>query len=1068
MDASEKDGVRVVRKHVSPSPHARVDYKREPFIKSRFGMRPSSTQRLRSTPWSFGFGAFSEVVYRDNNYCRVRGDGKLEEWPDTIQRVVEGVMSIRKDWYRKNRLLWDEGLWQERAEGMALAFLRLECGPPGRGYNMMGSEFVYERGAMSLINCAYTRLEALTLDRDLGWAADALLCGCGVGFECIPDPKLADVLKKPWGAPSIYVVPDTREGWAEAIELLVGSYMGKTGPVDYDYSEIRKGGSLIKGRGGICPGSGPLEKAIDRMRSALDRFCLAEISGTRLKADLANMTGACVFSGGVRRSAEILIGDVDDEEFLDLKDYSKYPEREEWGWLSNNSPRLTRAEHFCKIPTHVAPRARLNGEPGLLNMIATGRFARFGREKHDPADGINPCGELPLVNKEICVAAGTRVLTKQGYRDIATLDGLNVTVAAGLSCDEDFDSEGGFFEAEVFSTGVKPVLVISTVDGRRIRCTENHPLLVERNGERGWVQASDIREGDNLVAGALSIEGDAGGVDPVFYALGHFAGDGWLLDENGRIVAGFCGGPQDADLIARLVLVWGDILEKQAQGYIQSNYDDRYHRPLKTRTQPNGVLLVAITKPHVVRMLRERYGFSPGRAPVKRFPSGYWVATSVEKAAFLRGLYDADGSVINTARRAISLTAANEEFARDALLALSEFGIVARMTTHYIKERDQSQTILQVRGADNIQEFARQIYFEDGAFPSRKADVLASAIQDIQRVRHGSVFCVVSSITPDGESAVYNMEVADARNFIAEGVVVHNCNLSENYPSRCPDEESIIRAVEATCLYSSTVALLPTHRSETNAVVSRHRRIGVGMSGIADWEARSSVAEMTRILRRAYKAVVNENERLAAEAGVPASIRCTTVKPSGTVSLLAGVSPGGHFAMGRFYIRRKRVSTMSPYRAVFDAAGYPWEPAVDGDNTVIYEFPQAQPNVRTQALAGMFEQALQLCMLQREWSDNAVSFTIEFDPVTEGDQLGNLMAQIAPMTKSLSVLPRHHDYKQPPYEEITEREYKLRVRMVKSLDWSLYAGGEGSDEPDKFCEAGVCEIKAREVKEEDK
>lgn len=182
-----------------------------------------------------------------------------------------------------------------------------------------------------------------------------------------------------------------------------------------------------------------------------------------------------------------------------------------------------------------------------------------------------------------------------------------------------------------------------------------------------------------------------------------------------------------------------------------------------------------------------------------------------------------------------------------------------------------------------------------------------------------------------------------------------------------------------------------------------------------------------------------------------------------TVSLEAGVAPGGHFAMGEWYIRRKRVSTFSPFRAVLDAAGYPSEPDIYSDNTLVYEFPQSQPGVRTQAQAGVFEQALQLIMLQREWSDNAVSFTLEFDPKTEGAQLGNLLAQIAPMVKSVSVLPRSGHYPQAPYEEITEREFKLRQKMVKPIDWSGFTQ-EGSGEADKYCNNNTCEIRPKESK----
>jgi len=111
--------------------------------------------------------------------------------------------------------------------------------------------------------------------------------------------------------------------------------------------------------------------------------------------------------------------------------------------------------------------------------------------------------------------------------------------------------------------------------------------------------------------------------------------------------------------------------------------------------------------------------------------------------------------------------------------------------------------------------------------------------------------------------------------------------------------------VEFATFYAATVSLLPTHRSETNAIVARNRRTGVSISGITDWMEKIGITKMTRVLRDSYKQVREVNERLARDAGIPISLKVTAVKPSGTVSLLAGVSPGMHFPV---QVCRKKAS----------------------------------------------------------------------------------------------------------------------------------------------------------------
>ncbi len=156
--------------------------------------------------------------------------------------------------------------------------------------------------------------------------------------------------------------------------------------------------------------------------------------------------------------------------------------------------------------------------------------------------------------------------------------------------------------------------------------------------------------------------------------------------------------------------------------------------------------------------------------------------------------------------------------------------------------------------------------------------------------------------------------------------------------------------------YASTVSLLPTHRPETNAVIARNRRIGVSLSGVADWLDKVGAAHLSRKLRECYKIVRAENKKLAEQAGVPVSIRVTTIKPSGTISQLAGVSSGMHFPTFQYAIRRIRVAMNSPIADVLLQNSIPHEKDVYSDNTYVFEFPIDQGCTRKATDVSAWEQ----------------------------------------------------------------------------------------------------------------
>lgn len=291
------------------------------------------------------------------------------------------------------------------------------------------------------------------------------------------------------------------------------------------------------------------------------------------------------------------------------------------------------------------------------------------------------------------------------------------------------------------------------------------------------------------------------------------------------------------------------------------------------------------------------------------------------------------------------------------------------------------------------------------------------------------------------------------------------CNLSEVFPPRCSDPQKFYKGLEYATFYASTVSLLPTHRPETNAVIAKNRRIGVSISGIAQWASKSDSEEwgkmnytkMITFLRKGYKVVRDTNARLAKEAGVPAAVRVTTVKPSGSISLLAGCTPGVHYPVSRYAIRRVRIGMTSPLVPSLIAAGVPFEKDIVSENTYVFEFVIDHGDVRPCEHVSPWEQFSVVQMMQKHYADNCVSATIYFDKVKDGPDVEKMLAMFIPNLKSVSMLPHSgHGYQQPPYEPITFEEYEKRKSQFNPIDYKSVRDNVPAGS--KFCSSDNCEL----------
>lgn len=383
----------------------------------------------RQPNWGFSIGGgnyLSELVYV-NKYSALKEDGTKEQWYETCQRCIEGMYSILKDHCKKNKTTWNDLKAQKSARDAYDRMWNFKWMPPGRGLQHMGREAIHTRQDSSFLqNCAY--LTTAKLSAHSAWEAtgpfsrmmEMSMCGIGVGFDTrgagnlsLHEPSLE---KK-----EVHSVEDSREGWADAITVLLESYFFKNrGYVDFDYSPIRPAGAMLKSFGGRASGPQPLIDCVERIRFLLDNREDDKLNSRDI-VDIMNLIGKAVVAGGARRSAQIAFGETTDMDYVSIKDWN-LPENKlrtdpdvGWAWNSNNSVFVD-----GEISSDLIEKTILNGEPGYMWLDLAQQYGRMV----DPADnkdyramGGNPCLEQTLEPWECCTLVETFPSKHEDFND---------------------------------------------------------------------------------------------------------------------------------------------------------------------------------------------------------------------------------------------------------------------------------------------------------------------------------------------------------------------------------------------------------------------------------------------------------------------------------------------------------------------------------------------------------------------------------------------------------------------------------------------------------------------------
>jgi adenosylcobalamin-dependent ribonucleoside-triphosphate reductase len=289
------------------------------------------------------------------------------------------------------------------------------------------------------------------------------------------------------------------------------------------------------------------------------------------------------------------------------------------------------------------------------------------------------------------------------------------------------------------------------------------------------------------------------------------------------------------------------------------------------------------------------------------------------------------------------------------------------------------------------------------------------------------------------------------------------CTLVEVHLNRHETKEDFLKTLKFAYLYGKTVTLLPTHWQQTNGIMQRNRRIGTSLTGIASFADERGLPTTREWMDEGYEKIRHYDHQYSEWLCVRESIRVTTVKPSGSVSILSGATPGVHWGPGgEYFLRAIRFGETDPMLHLFKAAGYKIEKDLVSANTQVVYFPVHSGHPRSEKDVTLFEKIALAATAQKYWSDNGVSVTLSFDKETEAKHVAPALHMYEGQLKAVSFLPMgNHTYPQQPYTQITRKEYEAYLGQIKKINWdAIYDGVDNLEAMgEAYCTTDVCEIK---------
>lgn len=965
------------------------------------------------TPW----GEIGYITFKRTYARRVKEDdanSKTEEFHQVIMRELDASEKQLK-----------VNFTQEEKERYFELRMKLKFSTAGRFMWQLGTKTVDRLGLPSLQNCAFVTVNEPI--RPFTWAFEMLMLGSGVGYNIqkhnvyqLPKVKGKVKIERKDNKDADFIVPDTREGWVKLLGKVLKSHFYSGEGFSYSTQLIRSKGAPIKGFGGTASGPEDLCNGIAEINKILNAR-----SNKKLRPidclDVMNIIGSVVVAGNVRRSAQIAIGDYDDLEYLKAKrwDLGVIPN---WRAMSNNS--IVAPENLDDLPKEFWDTYN-QGEPyGLINLELSRAVGRTGETQYpDPdVEGFNPCitGDTLVAVADGRNAVPIKDLVGTTY-PVYTIKNGKVEIGNSIKTWKTREN------AEIWK------LVLD--DGSELKATPDH-LIMLRNGE--YKKLKDLSIGESLMPFNSYLSNKS--YRQISSNTGRDRRQYRMIAEYNNLIVN----PKTCAIHHLDFNSFNDSIDNLV---IMSHDEHRKLHSDRMKGDNNPVR----------KMTKERY---------KEIYVNFYTNDGDKNPMFGK----------SHSKSSLQLIGEKSKITWENKKDFISFKIKDAMKDPSVRLRiSESRKNSVVRSEWNCPVCKKSLYLTD---KEKQNKVTCShSCSNKHRYNHKVV-----SVEFLGYEDVYDMTVQDTHNFAvitsnkdekfieSSGIFIHNCAEQSlaNHETCClaevylPNIDSYEELKEVlTFAYRMNKHSLALHCSlkETETIVNRNMRMGIGMTGILQ-----ATEEQRNWLKEAYVWLRSYDKWYSAENGFPESIKLTTVKPSGTLSLLAGVTPGVHpNPAGPYYIRRVRISSHSPLIDVCRKHGYQIEyqrnfDGTEDRSTMVVSFPCKLPE--TTPVAANYDWKTQMDMIRRmqaEWSDNSVSCTVYYRKEDLEDIKQYLKDHFRHEMKTVSFLLYYgHGFDQAPYETITKEQYEemvSKVRPITSVDVS---------EDDFYvvdCEGGACPVK---------
>jgi ribonucleoside-diphosphate reductase alpha chain len=651
-----------------------------------------------------------------------------------------------------------------------------------------------------------------------------------------------------------------------------------------------------------------------------------------------NMATEVIKQGGTRRGANMGILRVDHPDILEFITAKQHPAEltnfnisvgitdafmralERGQAYSLINPRTGRAAgrlQAAAVFDRLVGAAWSTGEPGIVFL--------------DTINAKNPTPHIGRIEStNPCITADTWVQTADGPRQVRNLIGTPFT--AIVNGEPHASGPEGFFR-----TGTRPVVLLRTREGYTLRLTPDHRIRRIARRTRytetlEWCTAGAIKPDDfirlndhrlaSLWKGSYTREQG--------YLLGLLVGDGTLQSDKAVVSVWRTAGPGVAGIMQEALRCAYTLPHRRDfQGWIDV-----------PGRQESRLALGAL------RSLALECGMAPGRKPITpqiEQGSGEFCA------GFLRGLFDADGSVQGTQANGVSVRLSQIDLPRlqAAQRMLLRFGIASTIYTNRRRSglrnlpagkggrkayRIRNQHELVVAG-DNLSRFQEIVGFCDSAKSTRLSNLLGAYTRTLNRERFTAR---VESIVADGVEDVFDVRIPDLQAFDANGLIAHNCgeqpllayesctlgsiNLAHFVAGRVGkariEFDRLAGAVHLAVRFLDNVLDMNHYPlPDIEAITKGNRKIGLGVMGFADllialdipYDTKEALATGERVMKFIRDQGCAASAELARERGVFPNFKgsrlesdkrrlrnatVTTVAPTGTISIIADCSPG--------------------------------------------------------------------------------------------------------------------------------------------------------------------------------